>query len=92
MNNRNIFAAATVAALLALPTASQARVVDGVHHRHHHAERHHARVAVAARGGDCLTGLLTRMRTDAAARIARVDAFFASFGTLCNRTRGARRE
>ena len=39
MNNRNIFAAATVAALLALPTASQARVVDGVHHRHHHAER-----------------------------------------------------
>lgn len=89
MNNRNIFAAAAVAALIALPTASQARVVDG-NHRHHHAERHHARVAVAARG-DCLTGLFTRIRTDAAARMARVDAFFASFGTLCNRTHGARR-
>jgi len=90
MNNRNIFAAAAVAALIALPTASQARVVDGNHHRHHYAERHHARVGVVARG-DCLTGLFTRARTDATARLARVDAFFASFGTLCNRTRGARR-
>jgi hypothetical protein len=90
MNNRNIFAAAAVAALIALPTASQARVVDGNHYRHHHAERHHARVGVAARG-DCLTGLFTRVRSDVTTRMARVDAFLASFGTLCNRTRGARR-